>query len=83
MKKLVFSTVLVLSIGLVGCSEKATNEKTQKETVFEILGGKGAFVAEAEVLEIYSYNNPSSDADITLSFIEGKFKSTGELKGSI
>ncbi|MGA3599257.1 hypothetical protein [Lysinibacillus agricola] len=54
-----------------------------KERAFEIMGGKGALVAESEVLEIYSYNNPSSDADVTLSFIEGKFKSTGELKGSM
>nr|WP_255417984.1 MULTISPECIES: hypothetical protein [unclassified Lysinibacillus] len=53
-----------------------------KESVFEILGGKGALVAESEVLEIYSYNNPTSDAVVTLKFIEGKFKSTGELKGS-
>ncbi|WP_329600456.1 hypothetical protein [Lysinibacillus sphaericus] len=55
-----------------------------KERAFEILGGKGALVAESEVLEIYSYNNnPTSDADVTLKFIEGKFKSTCELKGSM
>ncbi|MGN4127221.1 hypothetical protein ACMGD3_19755 [Lysinibacillus sphaericus] len=55
-----------------------------KERAFEILGGKGALVAESKVLEIYSYNNnPTSDADVTLKFIEGKFKSTGELKGSM
>lgn len=54
-----------------------------KERVFEILGGKGALVAESEVLEIYSYNNLTSDAVVTLKFIEGKFKSTGELKGSM
>ncbi|MGE7024550.1 hypothetical protein [Solibacillus cecembensis] len=54
-----------------------------KGRVFEILGGKGALIAESEFLEIYSYNNPISDAVVTLSFIEGKFKSTGELKGSM
>ena len=54
-----------------------------KERVFEILGGNGVLVAESEVLEIYSYNNPTSDADVTLKFIEGKFKSNGELKGSM
>ncbi|MEK4628450.1 hypothetical protein MKZ17_09610 [Solibacillus sp. FSL R7-0682] len=54
-----------------------------KVRVFEIFGGKGALIAESEVLEIYSYKNPTSDADITLKFIEGKFKSSGELKGSM
>lgn len=54
-----------------------------KDRAFDILGGKGALVAESEVLEIYSYKNPTSDADVTLVFIEGKFKSTGELKGSL
>jgi len=54
-----------------------------KENVFEILGGKGALIAESEVLGIYSYNNPSSGADVTLLFIDGKFKSNGELKGSM
>ena len=54
-----------------------------KVRVLEIFGGKGALIAESEVLEIYSYKNPTSDADITLKFIEGKFKSSGELKGSM
>ncbi|WP_197413032.1 hypothetical protein [Lysinibacillus sp. F5] len=55
-----------------------------KERAFEILGGIGALVAESEILEIYNYNNnPTSDADVTLKFIEGKFKSIGELKGSM
>lgn len=54
-----------------------------KERVFDILGGNGTLVAESEVLEIYSYNNPTSDSDVTLKFIEGKFKSNGELKGSM
>ena len=31
MKKIVFSTALVLSLGLVGCSEKTTNEEAQKD----------------------------------------------------
>ena len=31
MKKLVISTALVLSLGLVGCSEKTTNEEAQKD----------------------------------------------------
>ena len=50
------------------------------EKAFEILGGKGALVAESDVLEIYSYNSPTSDADITVLFIEDKFKSIGEVK---
>lgn len=54
-----------------------------KEKVFEILGGKGALIAESDVLEIYSYHNSTSDTDVTLVFIEGKFKSSGELKFSI
>ncbi|MEK4698344.1 hypothetical protein MKX47_02045 [Solibacillus sp. FSL R7-0668] len=53
-----------------------------KENVFEILGGKGALIAESEVLEIYSYNNSASDAETTVLFIDGKFKSSGERKGS-
>lgn len=53
-----------------------------KEKVFEILGGKGALIAESDVLEIYSYHNSTSDAEVTLVFIEGKFKSSGELKFS-
>lgn len=51
-----------------------------KEKVFEILGGKGALIAESDVLEIYSYHNSTSDTDVTLVFIEDKFKSSGELK---
>lgn len=54
-----------------------------KERAFEILGGKGALIAESEVLEIYSYNNSTFDADVTVVFIEDKFKSTGELKRSL
>ncbi|MER2171911.1 MAG: hypothetical protein ABS938_14910 [Psychrobacillus psychrodurans] len=54
-----------------------------KEEAFKILGGKGAIIAESDVLEIYSYNNSTSDADVTVVFIEDKFKSTGELKSSL
>lgn len=54
-----------------------------KEEAFKILGGKGELIAESEVLEIYSYNNPTSDADVTVVFIEDKFKSTCELKSSL
>lgn len=53
-----------------------------KEKVFETLGGKGALIAESDVLEIYSYHNSTSDTDVTLVFIEGKFKSSGELQVS-
>lgn len=58
-------------------------EGISKERAFEILGGKGALIAESEVLEIYSYNNPTSDAVVTLGFFEGELKSFGELKGSM
>lgn len=51
-----------------------------KESVFKILGGKGAIVGESDVLEIYSYNDATSDALISLSFIDGKFKGKGEIK---
>ncbi|MER2006165.1 MAG: hypothetical protein ABS939_01830 [Psychrobacillus sp.] len=54
-----------------------------KESAFAILGGRGALIAESEVLEIYSYNNQTSDANVTVVFIEDKFKSTGELKSSL
>ncbi|MGE6515217.1 DUF5067 domain-containing protein [Lysinibacillus sphaericus] len=79
MKKLIFSAVLVLSLGLVGCGEDVTKEDKTKEEIQTPVSSDKTDEENAETNEdIYFKNNEAKLNDFRINITETKVIQVGD-----